>query len=112
MNTIGLHLRDLRTKQNLSLKDVYRSTGISDSILSRIETGTNTEPSPVILKTLSALYDADLVTLYLTAGYLDTSSLSAYKQVFRGVELLSEEEKQLLQNEIDLFTKNAKDGKR
>ena len=37
MNRLGDYLKEARIRQGLSLKDVYRETGISDSRLSRIE---------------------------------------------------------------------------
>ena len=41
MVTLGEYLKKNRVRQKLSLKDVYKETGISDSKLSRIENGTN-----------------------------------------------------------------------
>lgn len=106
MNEIGQHLKSIRTQQGLSLKDVYRETGISDSKLSRIENGANlSETDPGTLQTLAKLYHLNLVDLYLTAGYLDAKSLSSYKLIFQNAELLNENERTLIQTLINMLTK-------
>lgn len=109
MNTVGEYLKSIREKKGLSLKEVYRKTGISDSKLSRIEK----EPKPFeitlsVLKDLVALYGIDLIELLVYIGYLDEKALSSYKRVFQNVDLLSNEQKKHIQEEIDLFTKERK----
>lgn len=109
MNELGILLRRLRNEAGLSLKDVYKISGISDSKLNRIENNTNaSETAPSILRVLSKLYNVNLVELYLAAGYLDAEALSSYERTFRGVELLTDDEKQHIQKQIDLFTKGRK----
>lgn len=106
MNSLGNYLKEARIKQGLSLKDVYRETGISDSRLSRIENGTTAfEVSPSFIKALAKLYKIELVDLLINAGYLDTEALSSYERIFRNVDLLSDVEKNHIQEQIDLFTK-------
>ncbi len=106
MDGLGTYLREIRIKQGLSLKDVYKETGISDSRLSRIENGSQTfESTPAIIKVLARLYKIDLIDLFLDAGYLDTEALSSYERVFRNVDLLSDDERNHIQEQIDLFTK-------
>jgi len=92
--------------------DVYKAVGISDSKLSRIENGSNkTETSPGILKTLAGLYEIGLVDIYIIAGYLDDEALLSYEQVFQNVNLLDEQEKNHIQEQINLFTKGrSQDG--
>lgn len=109
MSDFGKYLRELREKCGLSLKDVTDRTGISDSKLSRIENNVNrsaTEPS--ILAKLSKLYGINIVDLYVIAGYLDAEALSSYKQVFDNVALLTDDERNHIQAQIDLFTKGRK----
>ena len=48
MSSIGDYLRLLRTKRNLSLNDVFNSTGITTTRLNRIELGQVNEPSPLV----------------------------------------------------------------
>ena len=92
MDSLGDYLKEARIRQGLSLKDVYRETGISDSRLSRIENGST----------------AFLVDLLINAGYLDAEALSSYERVFRNVDLLSDDERNHIQEQIDLFTKGRK----
>lgn len=109
MSRLGEFLKDIRTNQGLSLKDVYKATGISDSKLSRIENGTNvSETSPSTLISLARLYNISLIDLYMMAGYLDEDALSSYQKVFSNVDLLDEDERNHIQAQIDLFTKGRK----
>ena len=105
MQKLGAFLKQVRNQHDLSYKDVYRATGISDSKLSRIENGSKAGgPSPIDLRTLAKLYDIDLVELYILAGYQDRESLAAYQSTFHDVELLSTTERKHIQEEIYLFT--------
>ena len=65
---LGPHLRLLRG--DISLRDVKRLTGISNSYLSQIERG-DRRPGPSVLKRLASLYGVDLQDLLRRAGYLD-----------------------------------------
>ncbi len=105
MSTLGAYLKELREKKALSLKDVYAATGVSDSKLSKIENGKNKEPSPFDLKKLAGFYCVDIISLYMIAGYLDKSSIADFARFFKGVDLLNEEEKHLIQHLIDLLIK-------
>lgn len=109
MDRFGNYLKEARVRQGLSLKDVYRETGISDSRLSRIENGSTAfEVGPSFTKALAKLYKIDLVDLLINAGYLDAEALSSYERVFRNVDLLSDDERNHIQEQIDLFTKGRK----
>lgn len=109
MNGIGCFLKSLREKNGLSMKDVQNRTGISNSILSRIENGKNQSGvSPSILCALSKLYNYNLVDLYILAGYLDDEALSSYRQVFHNADLLTTDERKNIQELIDLFTKGRR----
>ncbi|MBE5077794.1 helix-turn-helix domain-containing protein [Anaerotignum lactatifermentans] len=106
MDKLGDYLKKARVRQGLSLKDVYKETGISDSRLSRIENGTKAfEVGPFCTKALAKLYKINLVDLLIKAGYLDTDALSSYEQVFQNVDLLSDDERNHIQKQIDLFIK-------
>lgn len=109
MDGLGEYLKSIRLAKGISLKEVYKQTGISDSKLSRIENGNNaSETAPSILQSLARLYDINLVELYIRAGYLDEEALSSYQKVFNHVDLLSEDERNHIQTQIDLFTKGRK----
>lgn len=105
MIPVGQYLKNIRINRNLSLRDVFKATGITDSKLSRIENESNSEPEPLILKALADFYSLDLINLYQMAGYLDEKSLLQYKFVFDKADLLTEREKNLIQEQIYLFTK-------
>lgn len=90
----------------MSLKEVQNRTGISNSRLCRIENGSlNSEIPPKDIRLLAEVYDEDLVSLYLLAGYLTRNDLKSYEQIFRNADLLNEDEKRNIQDQINLFTK-------
>ena len=59
---IGEKLRDIRNSKNLSLEDVEKHTGITNSRLSRIERGLNKHPSLDDISTLLKCYEIPLVS--------------------------------------------------
>lgn len=104
MSSIGDYLlRLLRTKRNLSLNDVFNSTGITTTRLNRIELGQVNEPSPLVLKKLSELYQVDLIKLYKMAGYLEDKDIGERVVSFSNYEILDNEECEYIQNTIDFF---------
>ena len=112
MNELGTLLRKLRNDSKKTLEVIHEQTGITDSRLRRIEQGLNESgPSFEILMQLAKCYNANLIDLYLAAGYLDEESLSSYQRVFRNAELLREEEKENIQKQINLFVEGRdRDG--
>lgn len=109
MDNIGVFLKKARIDNGLSLKDVQKQTGISDSILSRIENEKNhSGANPTALRSLSKLYGCSLIDIYVMAGYLDEEDLSSFTQVFRNADLLTADERKNIQEQIDLFTKGRK----
>ena len=103
MESIGQRLQSLRKNKGLSLRDVGTIIGTSDATLCKIENNENKTPSPLILKKLAELYDADLISLYIGYGYLNTSDISKYQQIFRGTEKLSESEKMAIQQIVNII---------
>ena len=109
MSNIGDFLKKQREKNGLSLKDVQKKTGISNSVLSRIENDKKQSgASPIVLRSLSKLYGCSLIELLIMADYLDDEALSSYEQVFRNSDLLTDDERKNIQEQIDLFTKGRK----
>ena len=98
----------MRNKCRLSLKDVHEQCGVTDSKLSRLERGEGRIPAPHELKKLAQLYGIGVVPLYIMAGYLDESDLSAYQFVFDNADLLNEAERESIQMQINLLTKERK----
>ena len=105
MTALGDSLKRRRNELSLSLNDVYNRTGITDSKLSRIERGEGRPLDPTELKKLAELYHVSLVSLYLMAGYLTENDLDDYRFGFDGASLLTQEERESIQTQINLFTK-------
>ena len=105
MKRLGEKLRKLRQDSTLSLNAVYKRTGIHDSVLSHIENGETQNPAPAILKKLAGLYNVSVISLYLLCGYLDKNDLTQYQRCFSGVDLLTDEEREFVQKQIDILTK-------
>jgi transcriptional regulator with XRE-family HTH domain len=66
---IGLHLKELRLKNNLTTKQVEVKTGISNSYISLIERNKR-KPSAKILSKLAKAYQAKAEDLLRLMGYL------------------------------------------
>ncbi|MBN2416960.1 helix-turn-helix domain-containing protein [bacterium] len=67
----GEFLRHLRKEKQLTLRDVEKSTGISNPYLSQIETGARKPPHPTILSKLASCYGVTPELLMEQAGYLE-----------------------------------------
>lgn len=105
MNELGGFLKQQRQKLHLSMSEVHEQTGITDSKLSRIERGEGRPLDPFELKKLAELYHVNLVLLYLMAGYLAENDLTDYRFGFNGAALLTKEEHESIQTQINLLTK-------
>ena len=88
MEGFGEYIRKLRMAQQLSLRDVAASIGISVSYLTQIEHGRRRVPGLPILKRLAPLYKVPLRQLLSSAGYLEeeASGLSDEEEVNRAFE--------------------------
>lgn len=102
MSDFGKRLKAYREMLGLSLKQVTEQTGITNSRLSKIERGRLNCP-PADLKKLAKVYDVQLVSLYLEAGYMDSSDLMEYQLCFKGINKLDNDEKQHIQEQIDFM---------
>lgn len=69
-DSLGARLRQLRTAQGLSLRDVEASTKISNGYLHLLESGHVKQPRPAILHKLAAAYKVDYESIMTWAGYL------------------------------------------
>lgn len=63
----GAYLKSLRESKGVTLRDVEGATGVSNSLLSQIETGKVTEPSFRTMVKLAKFYEVDFDTL--TKGF-------------------------------------------
>lgn len=69
-SSLGQELRRLRQLHGFTLKDVERTTGISNAYLSQVETGKIEKPSPAKLYALAEMYKVSYDTLMETAGHI------------------------------------------
>lgn len=104
MSDLGNNLRKYRKNLNLTLLQVMEKTGITDSRLSKFERNLELCP-PTDLTKLAKLYNVSLISLYLDAGYLRASDISAIQSEFKNVYLLDEDEKKHIQDEIDFLNR-------
>lgn len=102
MSNLGKRLKAYREMLGLTLKQVNEQTGITNSRLSKIERGQLVCP-PADLKKLARIYEVQLISLYLEAGYIDNGDLMEYQLFFKGTNELDNEEKQHIQQQIDFM---------
>ncbi|WHY76107.1 helix-turn-helix transcriptional regulator [Neobacillus sp. WH10] len=113
--TLGKILKDLRTKNRWTLKEVAQKLGLSGhSTYSNWEYG-RTEPDVEMLKKIAILYDVDLK--YLLTGSNeevdyeshDLKELLGAKILTWGDEVLDEEERKKAIEVINILLKKQKD---
>lgn len=71
MKAFGETIRDLRTAQDLGLRETAGLVGISPAYLSRIERGKERPPSPEIIKALAKTLAADPDVLFRLSSSTD-----------------------------------------
>ena len=69
-NNPGTELRMARVNRSLSLAEVASKTGLTNSIISRIENGKVKEPSPTAIRELCSLYGIPVTRMYVLYGWL------------------------------------------
>ena len=79
--TLGTFLREVRTKRQLSLRDVQQlarekrlGAELSSGYLSMLERDEVKEPSPRVLHSLAAVYEIDYIDLMRRAKYIPAES--------------------------------------
>ena len=76
MQNFGQYLRSLRLEKRLSLREVEKESGVSNSYLGLIERGQRPIPGADILKKLAPVYDVPVRDLLNAAGYLRNEDIS------------------------------------
>lgn len=71
MNNFGETLRNLRTAQDMGLRETAAQAGISPAYLSRIERGKESPPKPDIIKALAKVLAADPDVLFRLSSSTD-----------------------------------------
>ncbi len=69
--SLSIFLKDLRVARKLTLLQVERISGVSNSYLSQVENSRRGIPSPNILRKLAPVYGVEYRSLLIAAGYLD-----------------------------------------
>ena len=103
MNELGTYLKELRINHGYSQEHIFECTGITDSQQSRIERGLTQKISPIILKQFASFYNICVIDLYLLAGFLSNEDISQFRRIFKYTELLTDNQKRNIQEEINLY---------
>lgn len=102
MSNIGTHLKELRIKNGLSLDDVYKTTGIADSTLSKIENGKSKRPISVeTLLKLASAYKINFIDLLVSSSIISASDVATYQKTFKNTDYLNTEELAYIQKMIN-----------
>lgn len=98
--SLGQYLKTLRNSKHMSLADVYKQTGITDSRLSKLENDQTADPSISVICKLSKCYKVDVINMLNEAG-MDIEKSTP----FQHTSFLNKDETAGLQRIIDLLTK-------
>jgi HTH-type transcriptional regulator, competence development regulator len=114
---IGIYLKSLRDTTSLTLREVERKTGVSNAVLSQIESGQVKQPSPGTLYKLAELYGVPYDELMDRAGYPVPSrhlgeAQSAHAVFHRLGTITKDEEQELLDYLAFLRSRAKREGNR
>ena len=104
-------MKELRLERGLSLRDVAAKTGVSDSLLSKMETGRTTKPTQESLNRLALFYEIDPEELWTLADYQIASSLPSFTPYLRSRYDLPAEAIDEMRNHFD-YIKAKYEGKK
>jgi transcriptional regulator with XRE-family HTH domain len=71
--SFGLYLKKLREENKVSQRLLAEKAGISNTEISRIESGESQKPSPSILKSIAPFLGVGYEELMVKAGYMEES---------------------------------------
>lgn len=80
MNGIGSFIKDLRLKKDFSQRQLSLYSGISNTEISRIESGQRKNPSPDTLKKLAPCLGISYEELMEFAGYIEKNTVAINKE--------------------------------
>lgn len=93
MGNLGQYISTLRTKNNLSVRQLAALAHISHSEISRLEHGERKNPSIFVLKSIAEALGENLDNILKAAGYLDADiSGHAVSHLCVNVDGLTEKE--------------------
>lgn len=87
INKLGVFLKEKRLEKQLSLKDVELEAGITASYLSRIEQGSRSNPSLIIIKKLSDFYGVEEKTIIALGTHSIFSEQDNYLDIVDDTEV-------------------------
>lgn len=120
MSEIGALLKKIREEKKLSYRDASELSELSHSYIRYLEIGkrpgtdTPINPSPDTLKALAKAYNYDYDELMQVAGYIDEDQSDEDKKVntaFHDFDNITEEEKEYLETQLEIYRK-IKEGKK
>jgi transcriptional regulator with XRE-family HTH domain len=82
----GEFVRAQRQLAHVSLRNLAKMSGVSDSYLSQIERG-NYRPSPQVVKALATAFGLKPEQLYTMLGFMDESEASAPPSVEQAIQM-------------------------
>lgn len=62
-NVFGEHLKELRLKRRLTMRDVETATGLSNAYISLLEKGKRTRPTGQVIRKLAEVYQVEMSDL-------------------------------------------------
>lgn len=89
MENLGNLLKSARDSKGLTLEQVEKLTAITNSRLWRMENNTGKFPTPNDLRKLAKLYDLNIISLFICAGFLKEDDLIDYQKHFKDIEHLT-----------------------
>ena len=101
MLNIGDYLKMLRTSRGISLKDLSKKVGATDSILYRLENNQIPTNFSKIFRSLANYYGINVITLYLKSNLITQEDLNNF--IFKNCDELTKEEIKHIQDEIDFI---------
>ena len=107
-NSVGTMIKKRRDELNISLKKLGDACGVSDSEVSKIESGERKNPNWNTLCKIARALGFHPFELLLQAGYISESDIHPILRI-KGLEYLSSEDLEVVQNVINAqLKKNAK----
>ena|SRR5579872_1095910 len=107
MKSLGTMLREARERNNFTLRQVDKATGVSSAYLSQLENGHVDNPSASILYKLATLYGEQLNDFLRAAGVIKAAEANATKEpketvlanqlAFYAKDLTPEQQKEVLE---------------
>lgn len=103
--SIGARLAELRLRKGKSLQEVADAVGVSKTHIWQMEKGRSENPSTELLKNLADYFSVTVEFLAGTDGAVSLVDAEA-QQFFRDFKSLSDKEREILMQTLDVFKKN------